>query len=139
MPLIDKVSALHAWLRVWPPQLSGLNRAMRTAIQILRDAEMTIKVIFERSSQKGGRQGARKEGQQGTHLEIMIVGLKHRKNSILESRIFIVVAFFPGNTVTIILDNYPPSTLQAVGLGGRKNPRIIVGENSCHFGASYKD
>ena len=45
--------------------------------------------------------------------------------------------FFPGNTVTILLDNYPPSTLQGVGLGGRKNPRIIVGENYCHFGASY--
>ena len=27
--------------------------------------------------------------------------------------------------MTIILDNYPPSTLQGVGLGGRKNPRII--------------
>ena len=40
--------------------------------------------------------------------------------------------------MTIILDNCPPSTLQGVGLGGRKNPRIIVGENSCHFGASYK-
>ena len=51
------------------------------------------------------------------------------------NRIFIVVAFFPGITVTIILDNYPPSTLQRVGLGGRKNPRIIVGENYCHFGA----
>ena len=37
--------------------------------------------------------GVRKEGQQGTHLEIFIVGLKHRKNSILESRIFIVVFF----------------------------------------------
>ena len=24
-----------------------------------------------------------------------------------------------------------------VGLGGRKNPRIIVGENCCHFGTSY--
>ena len=45
--------------------------------------------------------------------------------------------YFPGNTVTIILDNYPPSNLQGVGLGGRKNPRIIVGENYCHFGASY--
>ena len=31
--------------------------------------------------------------------------------------------------MTIILDNYPPSTLWVVGLGGRKNPRIIVGEN----------
>ena len=40
--------------------------------------------------------------------------------------------------IIIILDNYPPSTLQGVGLGGRKNPRIIVGENCCHFGASYR-
>ena len=40
--------------------------------------------------------------------------------------------------MTIILNNYPPSTLQGVGLGGRKNPRIIVGENYCHFGASYR-
>ena len=39
--------------------------------------------------------------------------------------------------MTIILDNYPPSTLQGVGLGDRKNPRIIVGENYCHFGAAY--
>ena len=40
--------------------------------------------------------------------------------------------------MAIILDNYPlPSTLQGVGLGDRKNPRIIVGENYCHFGASY--
>ena len=39
--------------------------------------------------------------------------------------------------MTIILDNYPPFTLQGVGLGGRKNPRIIGGENYCHFGASY--
>ena len=34
----------------------------------------------------------------------------------------------PGNALTIILGNYPPCTLQGVGLGGRKNPRIIVGE-----------
>ena len=32
--------------------------------------KMTIKTIFERSSQKGGRQRVRKEGQQETHLEI---------------------------------------------------------------------
>ena len=38
----------------------------------VRDAEMTIKIIFERSSQKGGRQGVRKEGQQGTHLGISL-------------------------------------------------------------------
>ena len=57
-----------------------------------RDAEMTIKIVFERSSQKRGGQGVRKEGQQGTHLRIFFVGLKHRKNSILERRMFIVVA-----------------------------------------------
>ena len=38
----------------------------------IRDAEMTIKTVFERWSQKGGRQGVRKEGQQGTHLEILL-------------------------------------------------------------------
>ena len=31
--------------------------------------------------------------------------------------------------MTKVLDNYPPSTLHGVGLWGRKNPRIIVGEN----------
>ena len=47
--------------------------------------------------------------------------------------------FFPGNAVTIILDNSPPpSTLQGVGVGGRKIPKIIVAENYCHFGASSK-
>ena len=54
---------------------------------------MTRKIIFERSSQKGGRQAVRKEGQQGTHLEILLSALKQRKTSILESPIFIVVAF----------------------------------------------
>ena len=33
---------------------------------------MTIEIVFERSSQKGGRHGVRKEGQQGTHLEILL-------------------------------------------------------------------
>ena len=42
---------------------------------------------------RGVGRGARKEGQQGTYLEILLSGLKSRKNSILESRIFIVVAF----------------------------------------------
>ena len=42
------------------------------AATILRDAEMTIKINFERSSQKGGRQRVLKEGQQGTHLEILL-------------------------------------------------------------------
>ena len=39
-----------------------------------RDAEMTIKIIFERSSQKGGRQGVRKRVNMGTHLEILLSG-----------------------------------------------------------------
>ena len=39
-----------------------------TSRLLIRDAEMTIKIISERSSQKGGRQGVRKEGQQGTRL-----------------------------------------------------------------------
>ena len=34
---------------------------------------MTIKIILERLSQKGGRQGVRKEGQQETHLEILFL------------------------------------------------------------------
>ena len=33
---------------------------------------MTIKIIFERSSQKGGSAGGRKGGQQGTQLEILL-------------------------------------------------------------------
>ena len=39
------------------------------ACQRRRDDE---KIISERSSQKGGRQGVRKEGQQGTQLEILL-------------------------------------------------------------------
>ena len=31
----------------------------------LRDSEMTIKIIFERSSQKGGRRGGSKRGSTG--------------------------------------------------------------------------
>ena len=98
---------------------------------------MTITIIFETSSHKGGvGRGFEKRFNRGPALNFF-VGLKHRQTSILKSHIFIVVAFFPGNAVTIVLDNYPPSTLQGVGVGGRKNPRIIVGENSYHFGAAY--
>ena len=55
---------------------------------------MTIKIIIERSSQKGGsgRGVPKKRVNRGPTLNF-IVGLKHRKNIILESRIFIVVAF----------------------------------------------
>ena len=52
---------------------------LRTLVRIglgyarkFRNAEMTIKITFERSSQKGGRQGVRKEGRQETHLEISL-------------------------------------------------------------------
>ena len=39
----------------------------------IREAEnVPIKIIFERSSQTGGRQRVRKECQQGTHLEILL-------------------------------------------------------------------
>ena len=56
---------------------------------------MTIKIIFERSSQKGGRQGVRKEGQPGTLLEILLSGKKkYRKNSILESPFFLLSSLF---------------------------------------------
>ena len=54
---------------------------------------MSIKISFKRSSQKGGPQGVRKEGQQGTHLEISLSAYKAQENSILKSRILIVVAF----------------------------------------------
>ena len=72
---------------------------------------MTIKMIFARSSQKGGRQGVRKEGQQGTQLEILLSAFKStEKNSINRKVAFYCRRFFPGNAVTIILDNFPPST-----------------------------
>ena len=65
------------------------------------------------------------------HQECYCWPKAQEKQQKLESRIFMVVAFSPGNTVTKILDNYPP-------LWGRKNPRIIVGGNSCDFGASQE-
>ena len=50
--------------------MSGNSRRMIRACvisvsQSFRDAEMTIKIIFERSSQKGGRQGGSKRGSTG--------------------------------------------------------------------------
>ena len=101
---------------------------------------MTIKIIFERSSQKGGvHRGFEKRVNRGPTLKFFIAGLKHRKNSIFGKSHFYCRPFFQGNTVTIILDNYPPSTLQRVGLGGRKDARILVGENSCHFGGNHPE
>ena len=56
--------------------LDGRNHAIVVAASLarvcFRDAKMTIKIIFERSSQKGGRQGVRKGGQQGNHLGILL-------------------------------------------------------------------
>ena len=71
----------------------AVQKSMDTKDPLIRDAETMIKIIFERSSQKGGRQGGSKRGSTGDPSWNFIVGLNHRKNSILESRIFIVVAF----------------------------------------------
>ena len=80
--------------------------------ETLRDAEITIKIIFERSSPKGGRQRVRKEGQQGTHLEILLSVSSTGKTAFWKA--FLLSSLFPGNTVTKILDSYRPSTLQRV-------------------------
>ena len=58
-----RLALVHGWLFSAGPFSRGVW---------VRDAEMTIKLIFERSSQKGGRQRVRKEGQQGTHIEILL-------------------------------------------------------------------
>ena len=55
----------------------------------VRNAKMTIKIFIETSSQKGGRQGVRKEG---------TFGKSH----------FYCRRFFPGNTVTMIWTMTPP-------------------------------
>ena len=99
---------------------------------------MTIKIIFERSSQKGGRQGVRNKGQQGTHLKFYCGPTAQEKQHFGKSH-FYCRRFFPGDTVTIIVGNSRPSTLQGVGEGGRKNPKIIVAENYCHFSASNSE
>ena len=53
--------------------LGGFRKFLPSGfLPLIRDAEMTIKIIFERSSQKGGRQGGSKEDQPGTHLEILL-------------------------------------------------------------------
>ena len=99
--------------------------------------EMTIKIILRGRVKRGGRQGVRKERvNRGPTLKFYCRAKAQEKQHFGKLH-FYCRRFFPGNAVTIILDNYPPSTLQGVGLGGRKNPRIIVGENYCHFGASY--
>ena len=59
---------------------------------------MTIKIMFERSGQKGGRQGGRTEGQQGTQLENFYCRpkAKDKKKKIWrKSHFCIVVTVFP--------------------------------------------
>ena len=55
---------------------------------------MTIKIICERSSQKGGRQGVRKEGQQGTHLEILLSAKSTGKKAFWKVA-FLLSSLFP--------------------------------------------
>ena len=91
--------------------------------------------FWEVESKGGVGRGFEKRVDRGPILKFYCRAKAQEKQHFGKSQ-FYCRRFFPGNTVTIILDNFPPSTLQGVGLGGRKNPRIIVGENYCHFGAS---
>ena len=92
--------------------------------------------FWEVESKGGVGRGFEKRVDRGPILKFYCRAKAQEKQYFGKSQ-FYCRRFFPGNTVTIILDNYPPSTLQGVGIGGRKNSRIIVGENYCHFGASY--
>ena len=78
----------------WPNLRFKSRKVFHIRWRMLAAHEMTIKIFFERSSQKGGRRGGSKRGSTGDPPWNFIVGLQHRKNSILESRIFIVIAFF---------------------------------------------
>ena len=49
---------------------ASINPLLGRNLEPLRGAKMTIKIFFERSGQKGGRQRVRKEGQQGLILKI---------------------------------------------------------------------
>ena len=91
---------------------------------------MTIKISFERSSQSGGRQGLRNWVNKGPILKFDCRAKAQEKQHFGKSH-FYCGRFLLGNTVTIILDNYPPSTLQGVRLGGRRiqellSQRVIV-------------
>ena len=55
---------------------------------------MTMKMIIERSSQKGGRQGVRKEGQQRAHLEILLSAKSTGKTALWKVA-FLLSALFP--------------------------------------------
>ena len=88
---------------------------------------------FSEVESKGGfRRGFEKGVDRGPTLKFYCRAKAQEKQHFGKSH-FYCRRFFPGNTVTIILDNYPPSTLQGVGLGGRKNPRIIVGGELLSF------
>ena len=93
---------------------------------------MTLKIIFERSSQRGSAGGFEKRVNRGTTLKFYFRPKAQEKQHFGKSH-FCCRRFVPGNAVTIILDNYTPSTLQGVGLRGSKNPRLIVGEKFLSF------
>ena len=57
---------------------------------------------------KRGSAGGSKRGSTGDPPWNFIVGLKHRKKQHFGESHFYCRRFFPGNTVTIILDNHPP-------------------------------
>ena len=88
-----------------------------------RDAKMTIKIMSERSSQKGGRQGVRKEGQQGTQLEILLSAKSTGQTAFWKKSHFNCCRLFPGDTATIswTIAPLPPSRGS-----GRKNPRELL-------------
>ena len=69
---------------------------------------MTIKIIFERSSQKGGSaEGFEKRVNRGPNLKFYCRPQAQEKQHFGKLH-FYCRRFFPGNAVTIILDNYPP-------------------------------
>ena len=89
---------------------------------------MTIKITFERSSQKGGRQGVEKRVNRGPILNFYCRPKAQEKQHFGKSH-FYCHRFFPGNTVTIILDNYPLST----------NPLPLGGEKRKHYNNKIKN
>ena len=68
---------------------------------------MTIKIIFERSSQKGVGRGFGKRVNRGPILKFYCRPKAQEKQHFGKSH-FYCRRFFTGNTVTIILDNCPP-------------------------------
>ena len=75
------------------PLLCQHHGVMHRRQTSFRDAEITIKInILRGRVQRGVGRGFEKRVNRGPTLNL-IVGLNHRKNRLLESRIFFVVAF----------------------------------------------